>query len=164
MSEESTKIDKEPQLSNPMLLASLVGKLRIMDREINRHSARSEKLIGITATELLFLQLTCMEPGSRLSHIASKMSIHQATSSNVKRGLLKAGLIEERPFAGDLRVVLLHPTPAGFEVAAKAVKGLTSPLRTAGESLTNEQLMTLNSLLGIITERIEKIYEEEDAE
>jgi DNA-binding MarR family transcriptional regulator len=140
------------------LLAAVVGRLRIIVREINRHSVRTEKLIGIKTTELLFLQLICRRPGIRLSEIAHGLSVHQSTSSNVKRSLVEQGLVDEIPNTEDRRVSFLHPTEEGVRRVVTAVKGLSSPLRTATESIDIDDLKTLDRLLGSITDRIDQIY------
>jgi DNA-binding MarR family transcriptional regulator len=146
------------------LLAAVVGRLRIIDREINRHSVRTERLIGIKTTELLFLQLICRTPGIRLSEIAQGLSVHQSTSSNVKRRLVEQGLATEVLNPQDRRVSFLWPTEEGRGRVMTAVSSLRSPLRTATENMEIDDLRQLDLLLGAITDRIEKIYSEGDVD
>ena len=140
------------------LLAAIVGRFRIIAREINRHSVRTERLIGIKTTELLFLQLICRRPGIRLSEIAQGLSVVQSTSSNVKRSLIEQGLVTEVSSTQDRRVSFLWPTEEGKRRVQIAVAELRSPLRTATETIELDQLELLEQLMGEITGRIEKIY------
>jgi DNA-binding MarR family transcriptional regulator len=144
----------------PDVTAAIMGKLRIIDRELKRHSAAIEAAVGVRYMEGLFLRIVAGSPGIRLTEVAKMMDLSQGASSNVKRALLQRQLLEEKMDLDDRRAILLYATPAGREAVERGKQTVRSALTIAASEMSREELLELDRLLGRVTERIEEINAE----
>jgi DNA-binding MarR family transcriptional regulator len=147
-------VEEEKPLLNPDLIASIIARLRILDREINRHSAIIEQEIGINYTEGLFLRIVCAAPGQSLGAVTQKMRLSQGAASNIKRGLMKRGLVEEYESPEDARVICLYPTKKAQQLIKQAKRDIKTPLRQVAEETNPKDLKRFNELLIEITDRL----------
>lgn len=97
-----------------------LGKFRIIIRAAQRHSAAIQKQCGVSGAQLWILQEIADSPGLRVGELATRMAIHQTTTSNLLDALEKRGYLKKSRDDADQRVVNLLLTPSGTRVLRKA--------------------------------------------
>ena len=98
----------------------ILGKLRILVRAAQRHSAAVQKQCGVSGAQLWILQELRDAPGLRVGELAARMAIHQTTASNLLDALEKSGYVIKSRDESDQRVVNLWLAPKGAKVLRKA--------------------------------------------
>lgn len=98
----------------------LLGKLRILIRSAQRHSAAIQKQCGVSGAQLWILQELHDKPGMKVGELAERLAIHQTTTSNLLDALEKRGYVSKARDDVDQRVVRLSLTASGGKVLRKA--------------------------------------------
>lgn len=121
--------------------------LRRIIRATDLHSRQLSKVAGLTAPQLLILQLLKQHTELTAGEIAHGVSLSQATVTTILDRLEKRGLIERQRGSTDKRKVFVHLTPAAAEVLANAPKPLQEDFVQAFQALPDwEQTMILSAL------------------
>jgi len=87
---------------------------------VKTHFQQVEKQAGIGGAQLWALSLVAAQPGLGVQRLAQAMDIHQATASNLVRGLVTTGLLLSQPSPQDRRGRQLQLTAAGLAVLERA--------------------------------------------
>ncbi len=93
---------------------------RIIFKSANRHFHEIEKLAGIGGASLWALAEIVEADKLKVTELATNMSIHQSTASNLLDKLESEGYIAKVKSTTDRRVVYLIATDQGREVLTKA--------------------------------------------
>lgn len=144
--EESTPVDA-------------LKKLRIVIRAAQRHSAWIEKQCGVSGAQLWVLQELSDTPDLRVGEVASKLAIHQTTTSNLLDALVRKGYIVKKRDAGDQRVVRLSLSEQGAALLERAPKPARGLLPEALRKLDQGGLSDLNNGLQALLDVIELVDE-----
>lgn len=91
-------------------LRDLALSLHDLSLRIARFGPAQLGIAPLPATELAVLRAVLERPGSRVSEVASAMSMQGSNVSAAVRSLTDRGLVERRSSATDGRVTLLYPT------------------------------------------------------
>ncbi|MDZ4142167.1 MAG: MarR family transcriptional regulator [Methylotenera sp.] len=145
-----------------LLVNSSLKNFRVIISSIKKHSSQVEAFCNVSSSQLWVLWELHQSPGLKVSELASKLSIHQSTASNLIEKLVKRALINKQRDDFDQRVVRLYLTPAGTEVVLKAPNSPRGILRDALDHLPAENLSLLQKSLETLMAQI-KLKDEKDA-
>ncbi|MGK5037595.1 MarR family winged helix-turn-helix transcriptional regulator [Janthinobacterium sp. LB3P118] len=124
--------------------------MRVVMRAAQRHSAQIEKQCGVSGAQLWVMQELLEQPGLRMGELASKISIHQTTASNLVDALVKKAYVRKARDQPDQRVVTLTLTAEGQAVIAGAPQPARGLLPSALAQLDPDSLAHLNQGLNAL--------------
>lgn len=127
---------------------AVTQQLRIVFKAMQAHSKTVEKACGLSSAQLWMLYEVAQTPGLKVSQLATLLSIHASTCSNMLDKLERKDLISRDRSKTDQRSVHLYVTEAGKELLTKAPSPPQGKLSEALERLGEEQLTSLESGLG----------------
>ena len=87
--------------------------LRLVFQAIQRHSNNVDKQLGVSSSQLWAMTELGIQPGLRVSDIAERLSIKNATASNMLDKIQSKELIERKRESDDPRVVRIYLTKKG---------------------------------------------------
>jgi len=131
MAERSTSVQKVTQY------------LGLLFRSVQAHSKYIEKTCGLSSAKLWMLHKIHRNPGVKVSQLATALSIHPSTCSNMLDKLEAKNLLVRDRSKTDQRAVHLFLTSEGEELLAKAPQPLQGELGRALEALPEDQLFKL---------------------
>jgi len=130
---------------------------RIIFKSVNRHFHEIEKITGIGGASLWALAEVAETNKLTVSDLATRMSIHQSTASNLLDKLEIEGYITRVKSTADRRVVYLTATDQGQEVLARAPLPHRGILPDALVRLNPEVLNELHGHLVQLVDGMDKI-------
>lgn len=140
----------------PEQQAEALRAFRMIFRAVRRHYQLIEKHAGISGAQAWALSLLADQPGVTVSALASAMSIHQSTASNLVDKLVQLGLAERHKRGTDLRITQLEATDRGRKLLDNVAGPVTGLLPDALARLPADKLQHLNvslaMLLGALSE------------
>jgi DNA-binding MarR family transcriptional regulator len=125
----------------------ITRELRMVYKSIQAHSKIVEKKCGLSSAQLGMLHEIDTTPGMKVSQLASALTIHTSTCSNMLDKLEAKGLIRRDRQKADQRSVHLYITAAGKQVLADAPKPVQGKLTNALNNLNHDQLSALSTSL-----------------
>ena len=128
-------------------IQSVIQKLRVIFKATQAHSKYVEKLCGLSSAKLWMLHEVATSPGLKVSQLATVLSIHPSTCSNMLDKLEEQELISRDRSKRDQRSVHLYVTEQGSALLAKAPQPPQGKLTSALEELPLEHLTALDSEL-----------------
>ena len=121
--------------------------LRRVIRATDLRSKQLSKTAGLTAPQLLLMQQIRDSGELTVGELAGRISLSQATVTNILDRLEKRGLIYRQRSAQDKRKVHAHLTPAGAQILANAPTALQESFVSQFQALPDwEQSMILAAL------------------
>jgi DNA-binding MarR family transcriptional regulator len=130
---------------------------RIIFKSANRHFHEIEKLAGIGGASLWALAEIAEAEKLTVTDLATQMSIHQSTASNLLDKLESEGYIARVKSTSDRRVVYLIATDQGRDVLKKAPLPHRGILPDALMRLNPEVLTKLHDHLTQLVDGMDKI-------
>jgi len=124
---------------------AITQKLRIVFRTIQSHSKKSENQCGLSSAKLWMLSEIAARQGIKVSQLATALSIHPSTCSNMLDKLEETGLVMRDRSRTDQRSVHLYVTEQGTALLQQAPKPAQGKLSVALNNLNEEQLRELES-------------------
>lgn len=137
----SSRIDKE---------TAVTQQLRVVFKAIQAHSKRVEKACGLSSVRLWMLSEINDTPGIKVSELASILSIHRSTCSNMLDKLEDKELVYRNRSKTDQRTVRLYLTDTGKDILSKAPSPQEGALSSSLAKLSLEQLDNLEQSLGLL--------------
>lgn len=141
----------------------VLRQFRLIYGSVKQHFREVEKQCGISGSQVWLLREVATNPGTGVSRLAERLSIHQSTSSLLVEKLVGAGLLTKARSAEDQRRVGLEVTQAGQQLLKNVPGPAEGVLPEALRQLPDASLQTLNAnleqLIGLLT-----IRDENDAE
>jgi len=132
--------------------------LRRVIRATDLHSRQLSKTVGLTAPQLLIMQNIRDLGAVKISTIARRVSLSQATVTTILDRLESRGLVYRERNEEDKRKVHAHLTDAGKELLERAPLTLQSEFTQRFEALADwEQSMILAAL-----QRVAQMMDAED--
>jgi MarR family transcriptional regulator, organic hydroperoxide resistance regulator len=125
----------------------VLKKFRLVFRSAKKHFQWVEQRCGVSGAQLWAMWELGERPGMRVSELASALSIHQSTASNMLDKLEGRSLIRRERSEHDQRVVKLFLTESGREVVAKAPQPARGVLVAALDGMPTESLCELEKQL-----------------
>lgn len=132
--------------------AALEAVASAADRELDRHAA--EYGLSDAKLELLEVLGCCDERRACLYHVGERLGVTRPNVTKLVDGLERSGLVERLPHPSDKRMVQAHLTPAGQELAARALPGRRERLARLWQALDDDELQALAGLLALAAERL----------
>jgi DNA-binding MarR family transcriptional regulator len=134
---------------------TITKQLRILFRAVQAHSRRVETTCGLSSAQLWMLYEVSLSYGIKVSELASILSIHRSTSSNMLDKLEKRNLISRDRSKSDQRSVHIYITEQGKELLAQAPSPPEGQLSNTLAKLTSEQLTNLETSLQIFIDALD---------
>lgn len=129
---------------------AITQQLRIVFRAIQAHSKRVEKACGLSGAKLWMLHEIGAIPGIKVSELATELSIHRSTCSNMLDKLEDKELVYRKRSKTDQRTVKLHLTDKGRAVLDLAPSPPQGKLSSTLAKLSQQQLTDLEQSLEIL--------------
>lgn len=137
----------------------ITQQLRILFKAIQAHSKRVEKACGLSSVRLWMLHEIGANPGITVSELATTLSIHRSTCSNMLDKLEEKSLIYRNRSKTDQRTVHLHITDVGTALLKKAPSPPQGKLSNTLGKLSQTQLSHLEVSLADL---IDALHFEDD--
>lgn len=139
------------KLGKSQLSLQVLKKFRIIYGSIRQQFREVEQACGVTGSQLWILQEVAKTPDIGVSELASRLSIHQSTGSQLVEKLVVRGLITKERSKEDQRRVGLCVSKKALELLKKAPGPAEGILPEALQALPESALLALdNSLIGVI--------------
>ncbi len=135
--------------------------LRIIFKAIQAHSKKVETACGLSSVRLWMLYEVNNAPGIKVTELASLLSIHRSTCSNMLDKLEEKKLLYRNRSKSDQRAVRLFLTDEGKTVLSKAPSPPEGKLSSSLSKLSIEQINDLEKSLGLLVDALQ--YEDEKA-
>ncbi|MCP3890593.1 MAG: MarR family transcriptional regulator [Desulfobulbaceae bacterium] len=133
---------------------TITKQLRILFRAIQAHSRTVEKICGLSSAQLWMLYEVSLSDGIKVTELATALSIHRSTSSNMLDKLEKKNLIYRDRSKSDQRSVHIYITQQGKELLAQAPSPPQGQLSKTLSKLTGEQVTDLETSLQVFVDTL----------
>jgi len=136
------------------LSLDVLKKFRVIFGSVRHHFRAIEQSCGISGSQLWILSEVALTPGVGVSELATRMSIHQTTCSQLVEKLVSREFLVKNRLKEDQRRVGLVLTKAGASALSRAPGPAEGMLPVALASLPDTVLKTLD---GSLTEVIDRL-------
>lgn len=140
---------------------NITQQLRIVLKAIQAHSKRVESNCGLSSVRLWMLHEINNAPGIKVSELATLLSIHRSTCSNMLDKLEAKDLIYRNRSKSDQRAVHLYLTDEGKAILSKAPSPPEGKLSSTLNKLSVQQIDELEKSLGVLVDTLQ--YDDEKA-
>lgn len=140
---------------------NITQHLRIVLKTIQAHSKRVESTCGLSSVRLWTLYEINNAPGIKVSELATLLSIHRSTCSNMLDKLEAGELIYRNRSKSDQRAVHLYITDQGKAILSKAPSPPEGKISSTLTKLSLEQIDELEKSLGVFVDTLQ--YDDEKA-
>jgi len=125
----------------------LLISLRRITRSMDLHSKQLEKKYGLTGPQLIILQVISSEGEIAIGNLAKKVSLSQATVTNIVERLEQKGILRRAKLGADKRLVFVGATDKAHELLLYKPTLFQKKFITEFEKLEQwEQTQMLSSL------------------
>jgi len=131
---------------------NITQQLRTIFKAIQAHSKEIEKACGLSSVRLWMLFAIKSSPGIKVSELATVLSIHRSTSSNLLDKLENMDLIYRQRSKSDQRSVHLFITEKGLAVLKKSPSPPEGKLKSSLNKLPPDKLENLEQGLSDLIE------------
>lgn len=135
--------------------ARVLRQFRLIFNTVRRHFQTIEKQSGIGGAQVWALSLVAQHQGLGVTQLAELMDIHQSTTSNLVRSLIKSGLLHSEKSSSDRRVVELYVLPEGLKLLKKIPGPFAGVLPHALQRMDEVTLLQLERNLSALINRLE---------
>jgi DNA-binding MarR family transcriptional regulator len=135
--------------------ARVLRQFRLIFNTVRRHFQRMEKQAGIGGAQVWALSLVAQHQGIGVTQLADLMDIHQSTTSNLVKSLMKIGLLHSEKSSHDRRVVELYVLPEGLKLLKKIPGPFAGVLPHALQRMDVANLLQLEENLAALITRLE---------
>ena len=136
----------------------VLKQFRVILQSVRKHFQEVEQACGVSGAQLWALSCIAATPGLRPSGLATAMTIHQSTASNLIEKLVELGYVSRTRSQQDQRSVTRALTPLGESALARAPGPFQGLLPDALSQAPGEMLESLHqhlsALLGLM-QRVE---------
>jgi DNA-binding MarR family transcriptional regulator len=133
----------------------VLRQFRQVFNAVRTHFHDVERGTGIGGAQLWALGVIAARPGIGVGQLAQAMDVHQATASNLVRGLLEARLVARERHPEDRRAVCLRLLSEGSELLARAPGPFEGVLPAALARLDPDTLARLRADLDALLALLE---------
>ncbi len=118
---------------------------------------RTEVVLGVTLPEWRVMRSVLLNPGTTQAQIAISEGLNVMNVSRAVGGLRRKGLVDAEPDPDDGRRTLLTATTLGLEIGADISPREEMVYQEVFAELSEEELETLDKLLGRVTDRLQSL-------
>lgn len=144
------------------LQLKVLRQFRLIYGSVRQHFRDVESTCQISGSQVWILHDIAASPGTGVSRLAERLSIHQSTCSLLVEKLVGAGLVSKKRSTKDQRRVGLEITPEGQKLLARAPGPAEGILPEALRQLPDVALATLQVNLDHLITHL-KSHNENDA-
>lgn len=130
--------------------ARVLRRFRLVFNTVKTHFQQVERSAGVGGAQVWALSLVRAQPGIGINGLARAMDIHQTTTSNLVKTLVKAEMLAAEKNGPDRRTVQLRLLPAGARVLRKAPGPFAGVLPSALARLDARTLARLDQDLSTL--------------
>jgi DNA-binding MarR family transcriptional regulator len=130
--------------------AQVLRRFRVVFNAVRSHFLQIEKQVALGGAQVWALSVIKENPGIGIGKLAKNMDIHQSTTSNLVKTLLRKELISLTKLPEDRRNVQLHVLPAGLLVLAQVPGPFEGVLPGALDRLPPGTLLRLDQDLATL--------------
>lgn len=134
------------------LSASILNRYLSLLRYQHRHAHKLRKEFGISGRQLAVLRHLLRAGTCTVGEMSGLLYISDATTSKLLERMERDGYIRRRRCEEDNRKVLIDPTEAGREVAARAPMGAIWRMRVKLPELPIEELQAIDRAMARLSE------------
>lgn len=125
----------------------LLISLRRITRAMDLHSKQLEKKYGLTGPQLIILQVVSSEGEVAIGNLARKVSLSQATVTNIVERLEQKGILRRAKLGADKRLVFVGATEKAHQLLSSNPLVFQEEFIRHFENLKDwEQTLLLSSL------------------
>lgn len=132
----------------------IIQHLRLIFQAIQRHSNYVEKQLGVSSSQLWAMTELSLQPGLRVSDIAERLGIKNATASNMLDKVQAKELIERRRESQDQRVVSIFLTDKGRSLLEESNVPTQGAVMSGIGLMTGKDVKQLHESLGLLVENM----------
>ncbi|MBH9553669.1 MarR family winged helix-turn-helix transcriptional regulator [Inhella gelatinilytica] len=132
----------------------VLRRFRMVFNAVKTHFQQVEREAGVGGAQLWALSLVQAKPRVGVGALARAMDIHQATASNLVRGLVDSGYLTSTRSDQDRRISVLQLTAAGAAVLERAPGPFSGVLPAALAQLDPATLERLDADLAELLSRL----------
>lgn len=133
---------------NPTNPARVLRRFRVVFNAVRAHFQAIEKQAGLGGAQVWALNVIRDHPGIGVGALAKSMDIHQSTTSNLVKLLLRKELVSMGKASADRRHVELQILPAGLAILSQVPGPFEGVLPGALHQLPAASLLRLDHDLG----------------
>jgi DNA-binding MarR family transcriptional regulator len=137
------------------LSLQVLKKFRIIYGSVRQHFREVERTCGVTGSQLWIMQEIADTSGIGVSELATRLSIHQSTCSQLVEKLVTGKLIIKKRSMEDQRRVGLWLSDEAIELIKKAPNPTEGVLPKALRNLPTETIQALDSAMGQVIEQLQ---------
>ncbi|CAG7647583.1 MarR family winged helix-turn-helix transcriptional regulator [Paenibacillus allorhizosphaerae] len=144
--------------------AAVLQSLWAINKITTRLSQQNASGLGLSLQQMAVLNTLFSSPGITLKEVTEKLDSAKSTISVSVDGLVRLGLVERLPSAGDRREVQLRLTAEGIELSKKSSQNAYSyrAMVSALSSMSKEDIDTLLRIHQELQARLEQFRIESD--
>lgn len=129
------------------IMFELLIALRRITRAMDLHSKQLEKNYGLTGPQLILLQVISQEGEIAIGNLAKRVSLSQATVTNIVERLEQKGILRRAKLGADKRLVFVGATEKAHQLLQSKPSVFQEDFITRFEKLEQwEQTLLLSSL------------------
>lgn len=132
----------------------VIQYLRLVFQAIQRHSNYVEKQLGVSSSQLWAMTELSLQPGLRVSDIAERLSIKNATASNMLDKIQSKNLIERKRESDDQRVVRIYLTDKGKKLLNESNVPTQGAVLSALGLMATKDVNKLNESLSMLIDNM----------
>ena len=128
------------------LLASAPAVMRFI-----RCQMRGHRQAQLTVPQFRALVILSHVGDASLSALAEHLGLSRPAASRLVEGLVRRGLLQRRPQAGDRRCVVLRLTRRGWAAYRAALRNMQAAMARRFDALSQRELALVSRALGILS-------------
>ncbi|HBG19266.1 MAG TPA: MarR family transcriptional regulator [Desulfobulbaceae bacterium] len=140
--------------SNQLSL-QVLKKFRIIYGSVRQHFREVERTCGVTGSQLWIMQEIADTSGIGVSELATRLSIHQSTCSQLVEKLVTSKLIIKKRSKEDQRRVGLWLSEEAIKLIKRAPSPTEGVLPKALRNLPTETIQALDSVMEQVIEQLQ---------
>lgn len=137
------------------LSLQVLKKFRIIYGSVRQHFREVERTCGVTGSQLWVMQEIANTSGIGVSELATRLSIHQSTCSQLVEKLVNSKLITKKRSKEDQRRVGLWLSNEAIKLIKRAPDPTEGVLPKALRNLPTETIQTLDSAMEQVIEQLQ---------
>jgi MarR family transcriptional regulator, organic hydroperoxide resistance regulator len=137
------------------LSLQVLKKFRVIYGSVRQHFREVERTCGVTGSQLWVMQEIANTPGIGVSELATRLSIHQSTCSQLVEKLATSKLITKKRSKEDQRRVGLWLSEEAIKLIKRAPDPTEGVLPKALRNLPTETIQILDSAMEQVIEQLQ---------
>jgi len=148
-------VDSTKATRHESLTLEVLQQFRLVYGAVHRHFRAIEKQCGLSGAQAWILRELARTPSLGVSDLATRLSVHQSTASQLIEKLVTSGHVERIAHDTDARRVQLHLTRKGMSCMRRLPQPAEGVLPRALSRLSSASLRALKVNLAQLTTQLQ---------